>query len=82
MIWTPPKDWQDSLRHELSAAAHDAGMTMWAAGAAMGRRDTPPRWFRRSTVTGKIAMPNLRIFVDFCGVVGVSPSEILRRAGL
>jgi hypothetical protein len=78
MTWQPPDDWHDRLRDELSAAAHDAGMTMGAVGRAMGNRNAPAQWLRSEGAV----LPNVSTIVRFCAVVGVSPSELLAKAGL
>jgi hypothetical protein len=76
MTWTPPADWQESLRDALSAAAADRGMSMHAAGVAMGQLCAPTSWTRGDT------LPNVRSLVAYCAALGVRPSDLLREAGL
>jgi hypothetical protein len=85
VTWVPPPDWQDDLRHELSAAAFNAGLSMADVGRRMkphykgaASRTTPLMWvFGKSTV-----LPNVRTLVRYCAAIGIRPSDILRRAGL
>ena len=76
MTWTPPADWQDDLRDALSAAAADRGMSMHAAGVAMGQRCAPTSWTRGDT------LPNIRSLVAYCEALDVRLSDLLRRCGL
>lgn len=80
MTWQPPDDWQDELRNELSAAAHNTGRSMSDIGRQMGgRARTTPLGWMSGTVP---SLPGVRSLVRYCAAVGVAPSELLRRAGL
>lgn len=80
MTWTPPEDWQDSLRDALSAAAMDANLSMLQVGKRMGARNrtTPLGWMQGNVD----ALPNVKSLVRYCAALGVRPSDVLREAGL
>ena len=83
MTWSAPHHWQEGLVDAMCSELHDRDMTS----ADVSRRGGPGHrhmwsWGNINHKTGKYSLPTVRTLIGWCAIVGVKPSDLLRRAGL